>query len=63
MEKILQCIQMMCGNSFLKWFKFGVLSIGIPLAIISFPIIRLIEWKRDCKKYGKETAYEIWRRM
>ena len=32
-------------------------------AIILVPISQWFEYKRDCKKYGKEQAYEIWRRM
>ena len=53
---------MICGDSFLKWFEIGFL-IGTVLCLILSPIYSLIEWKWYCKKYGKETAREIFRRM
>lgn len=63
MDKILYGVQAICGDSFIKWVEFSFVFIGIPFFLIMFPIVRHIEWKHDCKRYGKETAYEIWRRF
>ena len=38
-----------------------ILTMLVMFAIV-FPLLIWIDWKRDVKKYGKETAYEIWRR-
>lgn len=32
-------------------------------AIIFLPLAQWIDYKSDCKKYGKEEADDIWRRM
>ena len=32
-------------------------------AILLLPLAQWIDYKRDCKKYGKEQADEIWKRM
>lgn len=40
-----------------------VLLLCFPVAFLMVPIAQLIEYKRDCKKHGKEQANEIWRRM
>ena len=42
---------------------FMFLGIGYVGAILLLPIYQRIDYKRDCKKYGKEQADEIWRRM
>ena len=42
---------------------FSLLAIGWVGAILLLPIGQWIDYKRDCKKYGKEQADEIWRRM
>ena len=41
----------------------AVLAIGWVGAFLLVPIAQWIEYKRDCKKHGKEQADEIWRRM
>ena len=40
-----------------------ILAIGWVGAILLLPIAQWIAYKKDCKKYGKEQADEIWRRM
>jgi len=40
-----------------------LLAIAWVGAILLLPIGQLVEYKKDCKKYGKEQADEIWRRM
>lgn len=40
-----------------------LLVIGWVGAILLLVIGQWIAYKRDCKKYGKSKAYEIWRRM
>ena len=40
-----------------------ILAIGWVGAILLLPIAQWIEYKRDCKRHGKEKADEIWRRM
>ena len=42
---------------------FMLLGIAWVGAILLIPIYQWIDYKRDCKKYGKEQADEIWRRM
>lgn len=37
--------------------------IGWVGAFLLLPVGQWISYKRDCKKYGKEQADEIWRRM
>ena len=39
------------------------LVFGYAGAILLLPFGQWIEYKRDCKKHGKEMADEIWRRM
>ncbi len=41
----------------------ALLAIGWAGAILLVPVAQWIEYKRDCKKHGKEQADEIWRRM
>ena len=36
---------------------------GGAIALLLFPVSQWIAYKWDCKKYGKEQADEIWRRM
>lgn len=40
-----------------------LLTIAWGGAILLLPIGQWVEYKRDCRKYGKEQADEIWRRM
>ena len=42
---------------------FMLLGIAWVGAILLLPVGQWIAYKRDCKKYGKEQADEIWRRM
>ena len=42
---------------------FMLLGIGYVGAILLLPVGQWIEYKKDCKKHGKEQADEIWRRM
>lgn len=44
----------------LPWWSFPFL--GLAVAIIIVPVGQLIDYKHDCKKYGKEIADEIARR-
>ena len=39
------------------------LSIGWVGAILLLPLGQWIAYMRDCKRYGKKTADEIWKRM
>jgi len=39
------------------------LAIGFVGAFLLLPIGQWIDYKRDCKKLGKDQADEIWRRM
>ena len=32
-------------------------------AFLLLPFAQFIEYKRDCKRHGKDQANEIWRRM
>ena len=41
----------------------GFVGIAYAGAILLLPIGQWIEYKQDCRKYGKEQADEIWRRM
>lgn len=52
---------MILGDPLLDVLAFVV--IGWVGAILLLPIGQWIEYKRDCKKYGKSQADEIWRRM
>ena len=52
---------MFLGSPLLDTLAF--LSFGWIGAILLLPISQWIEYKRDCKKHGKKTADEIWRRM
>lgn len=49
------------GDIMLDVFVF--IGIGYAGAILLVPVAQWIEYKRDCKKHGKEQADEIWRRM
>ena len=40
-----------------------LLAIAWVGAILLLPVGQWIDYKRDCKKYGKDQADEIWRRM
>ena len=40
-----------------------LLAIAWAGAILLLPIGQWVEYKKDCKKHGKEQADEIWRRM
>ena len=40
-----------------------LLGIGYAGAYLLLPIAQWIDYKRDCKKHGKEQADEIRRRM
>ena len=42
---------------------FMFLGIAWGGAILLLPVGQWIAYKWDCKKYGKEQADEIWRRM
>ena len=42
---------------------FMLLGIAWAGAILLLPVGQWIAYKQDCKKYGKEQADEIWRRM
>lgn len=53
-------IGMILGDPLLDALAFVV--IGWVGAILLLPIGQWIEYKRDCKKYGKKTADEIRRR-
>ena len=52
---------MITGDIMLDVFAF--LAIGYVGAFLLIPIYQWIDYKRDCKKHGKEQADEIWRRM
>lgn len=40
-----------------------LLAVAWVGAILLLPIGQWIDYKRDCKKHGKEQSDEIWRRM
>ena len=42
---------------------FMLLGIGYVGAFLLLPVYQWFAYKRDCEKYGKEQADEIWRRM
>jgi hypothetical protein len=52
---------MITGDIILDVFAF--LTIGYVGAFLLLPVGQWIAYKRDCRKYGKEQADEIWRRM
>lgn len=52
---------MILGNPMLDATVFVILCWAG--AIIFVPLAQWIDYKNDCKKYGKEVADEIWRRM
>ena len=52
---------MILGRPILDALAF--VTIGWVGAILFVPIGQWIQYKKDCKKYGKEQADEIWRRM
>ena len=49
------------GISYIKYIELSLL-IGLLIMLLLFPFFMWIEWKILCKKYGKETAREIWKR-
>ena len=49
------------GDIFNDVFMF--LGIGYAGAFLLLPIGQWVSYKMDCKKYGKQQADEIWRRM
>lgn len=53
--------RMILGDPLLDALAFVV--IGWVGAILLLPIGQWIEYKRDCKRYGKPKADEIWKRM
>ena len=52
---------MVTGNIMLDAIAF--VAIGWAVAFLLVPLAQWIDYKHDCKKHGKEQAYEIWRRM
>jgi len=40
-----------------------LLAIAWAGTILLLPIYQWMDYRRDCKKHGKEQADEIWRRM
>lgn len=40
-----------------------LVAIAWGVAILLLPVGQWIDYKKDCKKHGKEQADEIWRRM
>lgn len=52
---------MILGSSLIVALAF--VSIGWAVAFLLLPLGQFVAYKRDCKKYGKEMADEIWRRM
>lgn len=40
-----------------------LLTIEWVVTILLLPVVQWIAYKLDCRKYGKEQADEIWRRM
>ena len=40
-----------------------VFLVGMFFLPILLPIVRWIEYKRDCKRWGEDTAMEMWRRL
>ena len=40
-----------------------LLAIAWVGAILLLPVGQWVEYKKDCRKYGKEQTDEIWRRM
>lgn len=40
-----------------------LLAIAWVGAILLLPVGQWVAYKKDCRKYGKEQADEIWRRM
>lgn len=52
---------MITGDALLDVFM--LLGVCYAVAFLLLPITQWIEYKRDCKKHGKEQADEIWRRM
>lgn len=51
---------MITGSSLTDALAF--VAIGWCIASLFIPIAQWIDYKRDCKKHGKETADEIRRR-
>ena len=52
---------MITGSHLIDALAFVV--VGWVGAILILPIAQWIEYKRDCKKHGKEWAYEKWRKI
>jgi len=40
-----------------------LVSLMWGIAFMLVPILQIVEYHSDCKKYGKDRAYEIHRRM
>ncbi|MBR4589122.1 MAG: hypothetical protein IKO36_00545 [Bacteroidaceae bacterium] len=40
-----------------------LIGLCYAVAFLMLPFSQFIDYKCDCKKYGKDTANEIWRRM
>jgi len=52
---------MILGSALIDAIAFVVICWAA--AFILVPFGQWISYRRDCRKYGKEQAYEIWRRM
>ena len=37
--------------------------VGTFFFVILFPIVRHIDYKRDCKRWGEKTTKEVWKRF
>lgn len=48
---------------FIVKYHWHLFLLCFPIAFLLVPIAQWIEYKLDCKKYGKEQADEIWKRM
>ena len=52
---------MITGSPILDALAFVIF--GWAGALLLLPVGQWIGYKKDCKKYGKEQADEIWKRM
>ena len=52
---------MITGSTLLDALAFVVF--GWAGALLLLPVGQWIDYKKDCKKHGKEQADEIWKRM
>lgn len=41
----------------------GVIGLMWAIALVIAPIVQIVEYHVDCKKYGKEYTDEMYRRM